>query len=577
MYHNENPCTTVQPAATYCTSVLGHEIDEFTFRRHQTGKGGGGATMVLNCIHDALITADLSALQYKILHYLMRNTFGWHKDSITINVTALANMIEKSRGAVSTAINRLIARQIVVRHADGALSIYPYTHYWQTKEEATAAPEQQHVDKPQPPPPCHQNITAGVIKNVQPVSSKHDSLTDDSLYINNIYLDNCSNTNKTKKTNTHARAREQTDLVPIMDEPIMLDKKVNYDSEPNKQTVLPHPTVNQQQEHDAMQQSHSFSHTQQQQQQQQQPLPDYRTEEVDVTELAPLTSRALILGLIPPSVAVSDVSDFELYRLELCKVKRSRPMTFNAMKIFLGKLKRFSDEGLPYKPALDKAIEKGWESVYGPWDGNKDWRREDNGQPPPALETVPPQQPNFSRDQSTVWRNALGFPRIEPTCYPNKLPARELLPNCPPGENLADWCWQAVCAQLGPAPQPRRTIEGEEDMHAIPEAMRPYKLLMETIYNAYRLQPTKQERYFHAQRAKYRDWQARQARAEPWRDLVEYAESKGVQFEPAMRPAAALPDNPVDPDFVRNPPPPENWSAADDEHWLWGADVDLPF
>lgn len=79
-----------------------------------------GHVRIANRLAEALLYAEFSGVQFKILHALIRLTYGWRRKTVTLAHAELAAYIHvKVSGNFRAALNELIAEGVVVQAAKG--------------------------------------------------------------------------------------------------------------------------------------------------------------------------------------------------------------------------------------------------------------------------------------------------------------------------------------------------------------------------------------------------------------------------------------------------------------------------
>jgi len=91
-------------------------------------------------IHDKLVTFNLSPTQYKIVMWILRQTYGWHKPMVERDLTRIADALGIDKTAACRAIRALIADGVVLQDGRG-IAVNPDVDAWGAGiEEATDAP-----------------------------------------------------------------------------------------------------------------------------------------------------------------------------------------------------------------------------------------------------------------------------------------------------------------------------------------------------------------------------------------------------------------------------------------------------
>ena len=108
-------------------------------------------------IQEALHTTNLTAYESRIIHYIIRKTFGWNKTTDQISQRQIANATGIDRRTVRKVLQRLKDRKIILnkpykkggRYRSATLGINPNVNQW------------LRVGAPQPPPKVGAEIVQG--------------------------------------------------------------------------------------------------------------------------------------------------------------------------------------------------------------------------------------------------------------------------------------------------------------------------------------------------------------------------------------------------------------------------------
>lgn len=72
-----------------------------------------GFTKFPNELLEKLMTADLTAREYRIILSVIRYTFGYHKESEQLSLSVLSELTQLDRSVLSKVINKLLERNII--------------------------------------------------------------------------------------------------------------------------------------------------------------------------------------------------------------------------------------------------------------------------------------------------------------------------------------------------------------------------------------------------------------------------------------------------------------------------------
>jgi len=87
-------------------------------------------TIIPNEFIEAAYKQSFGPNQHKVLWYLVRKTWGWHKRSEFIRVTQCAKELEIPKQRVSEALSSLLKRRIVTVNRDRTYAIQTDTSLW---------------------------------------------------------------------------------------------------------------------------------------------------------------------------------------------------------------------------------------------------------------------------------------------------------------------------------------------------------------------------------------------------------------------------------------------------------------
>lgn len=88
-----------------------------------------GYTEVANRLMEALARAHLTGLEHRIVWFLLRRTYGYHRKEDTISLSQWETGTDTTRGSVSQALQGLLTRNVIYRHRDGMSWAYGFNKY----------------------------------------------------------------------------------------------------------------------------------------------------------------------------------------------------------------------------------------------------------------------------------------------------------------------------------------------------------------------------------------------------------------------------------------------------------------
>lgn len=115
----------------------------------------GGFARVPNDILVNLSIADFNGVQFKIVLFILRLTFGYNKDSAEMSQSYIAKGIESDKDVIKRELKKLIARKVVIIvspagfHTPQKLKINPHCEEWALKglEGTNQSPVDQSVHR----------------------------------------------------------------------------------------------------------------------------------------------------------------------------------------------------------------------------------------------------------------------------------------------------------------------------------------------------------------------------------------------------------------------------------------------
>ena len=93
-----------------------------------------GYTEIANEILEALYRINLSPYESRVLWFIIRKTYGWHKKSDRIPLSQIAEGTEILIPHVSRALRSLISRQIITRIGNNRIGFQKDYAQWQVKK-----------------------------------------------------------------------------------------------------------------------------------------------------------------------------------------------------------------------------------------------------------------------------------------------------------------------------------------------------------------------------------------------------------------------------------------------------------
>ena len=74
-----------------------------------------GHTQIANDVMEALISSSLSGTEFRILLFIIRKTWGWHKKEDKISISQVVTETTLSRKTVCECLNRLVTKRLLVK------------------------------------------------------------------------------------------------------------------------------------------------------------------------------------------------------------------------------------------------------------------------------------------------------------------------------------------------------------------------------------------------------------------------------------------------------------------------------
>ncbi|PAU79202.1 replication protein [Halomonas salipaludis] len=116
-----------------------------------------GYTRIANPIMDALCCADLTSREFRVLHFVIRTTYGWNTKACRMTGEFIAKKVKLDPSRCSKVLNELIRRRVLIRHGGSRspVSLNKHVEEWEPREGAKRqAPTKQSdsaQDEPTPP------------------------------------------------------------------------------------------------------------------------------------------------------------------------------------------------------------------------------------------------------------------------------------------------------------------------------------------------------------------------------------------------------------------------------------------
>jgi len=164
-----------------------------------------GYTPISNELADAFARVNLSAYESRLLWFLMRKTYGYHKGTDAISLTQFANGTGISTSNVIHTLARLKSRNLIIKSRNSRISEYGLNkHYdhWDTTNTDNVEVNSVSSDSVE---------VNSVNSNNQTVSNQ----TTDSVYPNNKTVSNCTVTKERKILTKDTNKRKTTASVEV--------------------------------------------------------------------------------------------------------------------------------------------------------------------------------------------------------------------------------------------------------------------------------------------------------------------------------------------------------------------------
>lgn len=101
-----------------------------------------GYTRLANELLDALCQADFTAREFRVVHFVIRQTYGWNDKSKRMSSTFIAGGTGLHESDCSKVLNELIRRRVVIRHGGSRspVSLNKYSDEWMPAETRQKTP-----------------------------------------------------------------------------------------------------------------------------------------------------------------------------------------------------------------------------------------------------------------------------------------------------------------------------------------------------------------------------------------------------------------------------------------------------
>ena len=108
-----------------------------------------GYTRIANDLLDALCQADFTSREFKVVHFVIRQTYGWNDKAKRMASTFIAGGTGLHESDCSKVLNELIRRKVVIRHGGSRSPISLNKHFgeWLASEQGKKTPP---VKRPEP-------------------------------------------------------------------------------------------------------------------------------------------------------------------------------------------------------------------------------------------------------------------------------------------------------------------------------------------------------------------------------------------------------------------------------------------
>lgn len=113
-----------------------------------------GYTRIANPIMDALCCADLTAREFRVLHFVIRTTYGWNTKACRMTGDFIAMKVKLDPSRCSKVLNELIRRGVLIRHGGSRspVSLNKQIEQWQPRVGAKRQAPTKRADSAQNEP-----------------------------------------------------------------------------------------------------------------------------------------------------------------------------------------------------------------------------------------------------------------------------------------------------------------------------------------------------------------------------------------------------------------------------------------
>ena len=120
----------------------GHEPDQ---ERREAPRGPqleDGFTRIANELLDALCRADFTAREFRVVHFVIRQTYGWNDKAKRMSSTFIAGGTGLHESDCSKVLNELIRRRVIIRHGGSRspVSLNKHSGEWMPAETRKRTP-----------------------------------------------------------------------------------------------------------------------------------------------------------------------------------------------------------------------------------------------------------------------------------------------------------------------------------------------------------------------------------------------------------------------------------------------------
>lgn len=113
-----------------------------------------GYTRIANPILDALCCADFNAREFRVVHFVIRTTYGWNTKACRMTGEFIAKKVKLDPSRCSKVLNELVRRRVLIRHGGSRspVSLNKHSEEWIARDGANRRPPTKRADSAQDEP-----------------------------------------------------------------------------------------------------------------------------------------------------------------------------------------------------------------------------------------------------------------------------------------------------------------------------------------------------------------------------------------------------------------------------------------